>query len=139
MGRVPESFNDDLRPVIVVNGHGLTLGVDPAGTWLLWGNHHPACPAQNQLLWLLPLLERPPEVVAPGIAAIEAGEELLSALVRSALTSASQYWASMALSWLEAGYPARGLAEILAVLKDSPLQPQPIRHRALRLWHKADS
>ena len=139
VGQAPGSFNDDLRPVIVVNGHGLTLGVDAGGNWLVWGHHHAACPVQNQLLWLLPLLERPPEVVAPGIAAIADGTELLSALVRSALESASQYWASMALRWLEAGYPVEEFANILAALKDSPLQTQSVRHRALRLWRKAVS
>jgi|GEM_PF-4220425 hypothetical protein len=124
---------------MVVNDHGLTLGVDSAGTWLIWDQHHAASPVRDRLLWLLPLLERAPDVVVPGIAAIESGGELMSALLRSALGSASQYWASMALRWLEAGYPVEEFANILAALKDSPLQTQSVRHRALRLWRKAVS
>ena len=136
---VRRSLKEDPRPVMVVNDHGLTLGVDSAGTWLIWDQHHAASPARDRLLWLLPLLERPPDVVVPGIAALDAGGELMSALVRSALGSASQYWTSMALRWLEAGYPVGEFANILAVLKDSPLQTQPVRHRALTLWRKAVS
>ena len=131
--------NQDLQPVMVVNDHGLTLGVDSAGTWLIWDQHHAASPVRDRLLWLLPLLERAPDVVVPGIAAIESGGELMSALLRSALGSASQYWASMALRWLEAGYPVEEFANILAALKDSPLQTQPVRHRALTLWRRAVS
>ena len=139
VGSVRRSFKKDVRPVMVVNDHGLTLGVDSAGNWLIWDRHHAASPVRDRLLWLLPLLERAPDAVVPGIAAIEAGGELMSALLRSALGSTSQYWTSMALRWLEAGYPVGEFANILAALKDSPLQTQPVRHRALRLWRKAVS
>jgi hypothetical protein len=121
----PGSSNEDLQPVIVVNDRGLTLSLDPDGEWLVWNHQHSAQPAQDRLLWLLPLLERPPEVMVPAVAAVETGEELLSALLRFALASASQYWAGLALGWLEAGYPVGQFADFLAALKDSPIQPQP--------------
>jgi hypothetical protein len=58
-------------------------------------------------------------------------------VLRFALESWSDYWAGLALGWLEAGYPSTGLLDTLHALKDSPRQPQPVRHRALRLWRAA--
>jgi len=136
----PASADEDPRPVIAVKVGGLTLGLGVGGEWLIWDQTRTPVSARSHLLWLLPLLERPPDEVAPAIAAAdagaEAGTELVPALLRYALASASRRWPALALGWLEAGYPVAELVDALGELKDSPQQTQPIRHRALRLWLK---
>ncbi|GAA1857065.1 hypothetical protein GCM10009687_25240 [Asanoa iriomotensis] len=124
----------DRRPVILVNDQGLTLGLDSAGGWIMWGPNHPVQPAEDRLLWLLPLLERPPDEVTGAFAEAQADESFVPALLRFAVESRSDYWAGLALRWLETGYPATALTSTLATLKDSRTQPQSVRHRALRLW-----
>ncbi|GAA1857309.1 hypothetical protein GCM10009687_25570 [Asanoa iriomotensis] len=133
---VISSFEGDgnRRPVIQVDDRRLTLGLDSAGTWIVWSPTQPVQPAEDRLLWLLPLLERPPDEVIAALAEAGADESLIPALLRCALESWSGYWAGLALGWLETGYPATDLTASLATLKDSPTQPQSVRHRALRLW-----
>jgi hypothetical protein len=133
----PSPADDDRQAVILINKDGLTLGLDPAGTWIIWGPAKSTEPAREGLLWLLPLLERPPDEVTGTVTAAGADESPIPALLRFALVSRSSYWAGLALGWLEAGFPATDLIGTLAKLKDSPTQPQPIRHRALRLWREA--
>ncbi|WP_433202865.1 hypothetical protein ACQP00_33110 [Dactylosporangium sp. CS-047395] len=55
-------------------------------------------------------------------------------LVRCALAQDADYWTGLALGWLEHGFPAAGLIDDLAALKDAPGRGQPIRHRALRVY-----
>ena len=132
----PRLTDNDRQPVIAVNDQGLTLGLDSSGTWIIWDRTDTVWAAQDRLLWLLPLLERPSDAVVATITAAGA-ESFLPALLRFALESWSRYWAGLALGWLEAGFPATDVVTSLASLKDSPDKPQPIRHRALRLWRKA--
>ncbi|MEU9509153.1 hypothetical protein AB0D32_23065 [Micromonospora sp. NPDC048170] len=129
--------DDDRQPVILINKQGLTLGLDPTGAWIIWGPTNAVRPAQERLLWLLPLLERPPHEVTTAVTNTEADESIIPALLRFALESWSSYWAGLALGWLEAGVPTTNLINTLADLKDSPTQPQPIQHRALQLWRTA--
>jgi hypothetical protein len=132
----PES-TEHKHPVIRINDRGLTLGQDPAGRWIVWDQHNTVWAAEDRLLWLLPLLERPPEHVTQTIAATKPDHQLLPALLRYALISPGRYWPSLALDRLEAGYPSTDLIDALSELKASPRQGQPLRHRALRLWRKA--
>ena len=53
-------------------------------------------------------------------------------LVRYAL-SASDYWAELAIRWLEQGFPVRGLKEELQALESQSHRPQRLRHRARHL------
>jgi hypothetical protein len=53
-------------------------------------------------------------------------------LVRYAL-GASDYWADMALGWLEEGVPAGSLVDELSVFEEEAGRPQSLRHRARRL------
>jgi hypothetical protein len=132
----PGLADDDRQPVIAVNDQGLTLGLDSSRAWIIWDRTNTVWAAQDRLPWLLPLLERPPDALAATVTATGA-ESLLPALLRFALESSSRYWAGLALGWLEAGFPATDVDTALANLKDSTDQPQPLRHRALRLWRKA--
>jgi hypothetical protein len=138
----PHADGRDDRPVIAVNDRGLTLGRDAEGTWIIWNEDDTVWPrhtvwlAYDRLLWLLPLLQQPPQQdVVDTLSAVEGGGELLAAVLRYALGCWSDYWAGLALGWLETGYPATGLLDALRALKDSTRQP--VRHRALRLWRKA--
>jgi hypothetical protein len=124
------------RPVLAINDRGLTLGLDNHGSWIIWDQDNTVWPAHDHLLGLLPLLERPLDAINNALSADNAEEQLLPALLRFALSSWSDYWAGLALGWLEAGFPGTDLVEALQELKDSPQQPQPIRHRALRLWRQ---
>jgi hypothetical protein len=58
----------------------------------------------------------------------------LPALLRFALTAWGRYWPALALTWLESGWPSDDLLDVLADMRNSPRLPQPLRHRALRLW-----
>jgi hypothetical protein len=53
-------------------------------------------------------------------------------LVRYALGT-TDYWADLALGWLEQGVPARGLEHDLLALEAQTGRPQSLRHRAKRL------
>lgn len=53
-------------------------------------------------------------------------------LVRFAL-GATDYWAELAVGWLEQGVPAQALADELAALESERRRPQRLRHRAKRL------
>ena len=139
----PNAGNRNDRPVITVNDRGLTLGVDADGAWVIWNEDDTARPAHtvwlahDRLMWLLPLLQKPQQVVIEAVIAAKADGELLPSVLRFALESWSEYWAGLALGWLEAGYPSTRLLDALHALKDSPRQPQPVRHRALHLWRAA--
>src|SRR5262249_39758795 len=93
------------RPVIAVNDRGLILGRDSGGAWVVWNRDNAAGLARDHLLWLLPLLERPHDVITPALASAGDDEPLLPALLRFALASDSEYWAGSALGWLETGFP----------------------------------
>ena len=53
-------------------------------------------------------------------------------LVRYALGT-SDYWAELALGWLEQGLPVRGLTQDLLALEEQTARPQSLRHRARRV------
>jgi hypothetical protein len=135
----PSPADRDDRPVIAINDRGLMLGVDAGGTWIIWNEDDTVWPmhtvwlAHDHLIWLLPLLQKPQDVVIEAISGAHADSSLLPAVLRHALGCWSAYWVGLALDWLEAGYPSTGLLDALHALKDSR-QPQPVRHRALRLW-----
>jgi len=57
-------------------------------------------------------------------------------LVRYALGT-TDYWADLALRWLEQGVPARGLEHDLLALEAQTSRPQSLRHRAKRLRKSA--
>lgn len=46
---------------------------------------------------------------------------------------ASDYWAALAISWLEQGVPSTGLENELRTFEDDRLRAQALRHRARRL------
>jgi hypothetical protein len=50
------------------------------------------------------------------------------------ITGPSTYWRGLALVWLESTWPTTDVLDVLAELKDDRAVPQPLRHRALRLW-----
>jgi hypothetical protein len=62
------SSDDDRQPVITINDQGLTLGLDANRAWIIWNRTNTTWPAQDRLLWLLPLLEQPPDEVEATIA-----------------------------------------------------------------------
>jgi hypothetical protein len=97
----------------------------------------PIYAAEDRLEWLLPLLERTPIEVATALPHVPLDHTPLPALVRFALTAWGEYWPALALGWLEAGWPPRDVLDVLADMKESQAIPQPLRHRALRLWHRA--
>lgn len=57
-------------------------------------------------------------------------------LVRYALGT-SDYWANLALGWLEEGVPSRPLVDKLAALEAQADRPQALRHRARHLRKQA--
>lgn len=57
-------------------------------------------------------------------------------LIRYAL-GASDYWADLALGWLEDGVPSRPLIEELKALEEQADRPQTLRHRARHLRKRA--
>lgn len=93
----PRLVDDDRQPVIAVNDQGLTLGLDSAGAWIIWDRTNTVWAAQDPLLWLLPLLQRPPDAVTDTITATGADDSLIPASLRFALTSWSKYWVGLAL------------------------------------------
>src|SRR5690606_29686252 len=72
------------RPVVAIDDRGLWLGVDDAGTWLVWSDNHRPGPAVDRLVWLLPLLERAPDDVVATLG-VDPADTPLPALVRFAL------------------------------------------------------
>ncbi|MET8198332.1 hypothetical protein [Micromonospora taraxaci] len=126
---------DDNRVVMAIGKHELRLCVDREGRWIVLstsdGRHW--TPAEN-IQSLLPLLERRHEEVTT-LSTAEAPERPpWDDLVRYALSCWSDYWASLALGWLEDGYPAAPFRDTLQSLKDEPERSEIIRHQALRLW-----
>jgi hypothetical protein len=93
--------------------------------------------AEDRLGWLLPLLERTPTDVRAALPQTPLSDTPLPALVRFALTKGDEYWPALALSWLEAGWPTQDALDVLNDMKDSHEISQPLRHRALHLWHQA--
>ncbi|WP_433652060.1 hypothetical protein ACQP2C_06175 [Micromonospora zamorensis] len=82
----------------------------------------------------MPLLERTPSDVSAELADVSIADRPLSALVRFALTAWESTGPTLALDWLDAGWPTRDLRDVLADMKDSRELSQPLRDRALRLW-----
>lgn len=98
-------------------------------------------------VWLLPLLEKPFEMAAldlPGKTRALGKkytlptEIALQPLVVTALTSHSEYWAGLALQWLEDGFPLDlELSQVLAHCIENRTWPQSYRHRARKLVYRA--
>jgi hypothetical protein len=122
--------------VLAINDHGLLLGLDDTGTWVVWSPNHPPTPAHDRLVWLLPLLERHPDDMAATLNE-HVSPSLLPDLLRYALTAHGRHWPGRAMGWLEAGWPTTDVLDVLATMKDNPKLAQPLRHRALRLWNAA--
>jgi hypothetical protein len=59
-----------------------------------------------------------------------------SELVRFALTC-TDYWADLAMAWLERGVPVAGLKQELVAFESQHSRPQRLRHRARRLLRTA--
>ncbi|MGI5238627.1 hypothetical protein [Dactylosporangium sp. CA-139066] len=129
----------DENPRISINDRGLVLVKNGVGEWFIHGAADGSVHAAvDHLAWLLPLLERPPADVVAALSSPRAtGGTPLPALLRFALTAWGHYWPSLALTWLESGWPSDGLLGVLAEMRNSPRLPQPLRHRALRLWRQA--
>jgi hypothetical protein len=125
---------DEFRSVLLVK-RAVALVVDSAGRGVISLTDGRTVLAEDRYLWLLPLLEKPRVEVEAAVSG-EAGIQLfqLSALVRFALVEGSRYWIGRALAWLEGGFPASDVVDVLQPMKDDSRLPQPLRHRALRLW-----
>ncbi|MEH1170079.1 hypothetical protein V6V47_32345 [Micromonospora sp. CPCC 205539] len=129
------SADDRLHLRLRIN-NGLLLVRDGVGTWLIRGAADGLVyPAGDRLVWLLPLLERTLNDVSAELSDVPAADTPLPALVRFALTAWGSYWPTLALDWLDAGWPTRDLRDVLADMKDSCELSQQLRDRALRLWH----
>jgi hypothetical protein len=107
------------QPVLAINDHGLLLGLDDTGAWVVWSPIHPSTRAHDRLVWLLPLLERHPRDVAATLHR-HATPSPLPDLVRFALTAWGSHWPGLALGWLEAGWPTTDVLDVLATMKDNP-------------------
>ncbi|RAO42621.1 hypothetical protein [Micromonospora saelicesensis] len=115
--------------------NGLLLVRDGVGTWLIQGAADGLVyPAGDRLVWLLPLLESTPSDVSAALPDVPVADTPLPALARFALTAWGEHWPTLALDWLDAGWPTRDLLDVLADMKDSCELSQPLRYRALRLW-----
>jgi hypothetical protein len=123
--------------VSAVGKYGLELAVTEDGSWVVGRDADSARPVSANMMALLPFLERPYREVTEAVAARKPpGQPDLPwvEIVRLALTWRTEYWAGLALGWLEDGFPADGLLDELAAVKDASWRPQPLRHRALRIW-----
>jgi hypothetical protein len=121
--------------VLAINDRGLHLVQDHAGTWLIQGAADGLVyAAEDRLVWLLPLLERNWTDLSAALPQIPLSDTPIPAVVRLGLTAGGEYWSTLALQWLECGWPSRDLLDVLADMKDSRILSQPLRHRALRLW-----
>ena len=96
--------------------------------------------APRSLFRLLPLLEHDYKL-ARGAFSEALGEREVSAstdmillgLVRLALCEPSEHWSSLALTWLDAGFPAtRDLSDALHKCSSDSVHTQATRHRAWR-------
>src|SRR3954463_11683799 len=94
------------RAVLAINDHGLVLERSGVGAWLIRGSADGLVhPASERLVGLLPVLERNADEVLSAAPVLRADRSVLTALVCFALTAWSDYWRSLALDWLEAGWP----------------------------------
>lgn len=128
---------EDIGSPIIAVGNGLSLIPDGAGMWLVRKPDGAVWAVEDRLACLLPLLERRPAEVTAAFGQVAVELSPLPALIRFALTSWGHYWPGLALGWLEAGWPVTEVLDVLATMKDSSALPQPLRHRALRLWNAA--
>lgn len=110
-----------------------------AGEWLIYGSADGSVHAiVDRLAWLLPLLERKPADVVAALSSPDGeSESPLPALLRFALSAWGHYWPGLALAWLESGWPADDVLDVLTEMRSDPQLPQLLRHRALRLWRQA--
>ncbi|MEU8253331.1 hypothetical protein AB0C06_03555 [Micromonospora inaquosa] len=125
----------DNRVVMAIGKHELRLGLDSGGHWIVLstkdGRHW--TPAEN-IQSLLPLLEQRYEAVTTLRTDQASDPPPWDDLVRYALSCWSDYWAGLALGWLEDGYPAAPFRDTVRSLKDAPERTEIIRQRSLRLW-----
>jgi hypothetical protein len=126
------------HPALAINDRGLLLAQDRVGAWLIHGSADGLIyVAEERLIWLLPLLERSRSDLSAALPNTPLADTPIPALVRFALSAWGEYWPALALAWLETGWPAQGLLDVLTDMKDSQELSQQLRLRAHRLWSDA--
>lgn len=125
--------------VVAINDHGLALGLDADGSWVVVdGEQVRGVAAGSNLMMLLPLLEHPHRQLATAVAAQTPSAPPWDDLLAFALGWPTEYWPGLALVWLEDGYPLAGVRNAVTVLRDDTGRSQALQHRALRLCQGAD-
>ncbi|NIH86019.1 hypothetical protein [Amycolatopsis granulosa] len=129
----------DWEPVASIGHHGLRLGLARDGRWVVGGTGGAPLPLEDALMSMLPVLEQSYREINRVTtehpdAQISPAWELV---LRFALEGTSDYWAELALGWLEEGHPAHGLLDVLDQLSRQTRRAQRTRHRARRVWKEA--
>ena len=128
---------DEPRSVVSVKP-GMDLAVDASGRWVAVLRDGRVMPVAECYLWLLPLLEQSHvDIVQEVGRETDAEPSPVPAVLRYGLVESTTYWKGMALGWLEEGFPTDSFTDVLERMKDDRSLPQPLRHRALRLWLSA--
>lgn len=144
MDRLRPIVTRDNRPEEVVLGR--MAAPDPKSNSIAINSRREMMSNEFSYVWLFPLLEKPFEAAAielPDAVRILQKKYTLPAeislqpLVLTALVSHSEYWAGLALQWLEDGFPLDfELTETLAFCAENKAIPQSLRHKARRLAHR---
>ena len=100
----------------------------------------------NQCMPLLPMLEftysQALEMIRQGIQQTDVSPKLLEDfpfdnILYLALTWPTHYWPSLAVTWLEEGYPiSEELINLLKITHENKTYPQRLRHRSMRLINR---
>jgi hypothetical protein len=108
------------QPVLNIGKHGLMLGLDRDGLWVVGRDAASARPMGETLMPLLSVLEQSyPEVDRLSSGHAMAPAPCWDELLHLALTGSGDYWPERALDWLEGGYPINGLLDAVGQLKDA--------------------
>lgn len=135
---------DEWLPLLKIGSAGSEIGISRNGGWLVGNTQECVRLGSSTGVEVLCILEQGPNDVMGALTALlrehtldeEDAEFPAWVAIETGLSGGSEYWAKLALDWLEIVRPTRKILEMLPAVADARWASQGTRHRARKLLRR---